>query len=135
MYKFRRHFFHKDVLRHFFLWPSLIQSSHLTVWKWFVRMQLLVLSDAVLLSETCILQTRVSASDGAVALMISTAALCSLHHSLLPGVEEEEEEEKTVCHRRVSAKEETVRKSAGASYTACSIFSWGRLPHCLVCSY
>lgn len=64
------------------------------------------------------MQTRVSASDGAVALMISTAGLCPLHRSLLPGVEEEEEEEEeTVCHRLVSAKEETVRKSGRASYT------------------
>lgn len=67
----------------------------------------------------CIIQTRVSASDGAVALMLSTAALCSLHCSVLPGVEEEEEEEekKTVCHRWVSAKEETVRKSGRSSHT------------------
>lgn len=54
----------------------------------------------------CIIQTHVSASDGAVALMRSTAALCSLHCSVLPGVEEEEE--KTVCHRWVSGKEEIV---------------------------
>lgn len=56
-----------------------------------------------------------SASDGAEALMITKAALRSLHCSLLPGVEEEEE--KTVCHRQVPAKEETVRKSGRASYT------------------
>lgn len=52
--------------------------------------------------------------------MIATVALCFLHSSLLPGVEveeEEEEEKKTVCHRRVPAKEETVRKSGRASYT------------------
>lgn len=74
--------------------------------------------ELLVLSVNCITQTRVSMSDGAAALMVSTAALCSLHRSLLPGVEkEEEEEEKTVCHRRVSAKEETVRKSGRASYT------------------
>lgn len=87
--------------------------------------ELWVLCDAVLL---WVMQTRVSASDGAVALMIATE-LCSLHHSLLPGVEEDNEEEKTVCHRQAPAKEETVRKSGKASYTTCSVFSWCLLPH------
>lgn len=54
-----------------------------------------------------------SASDEAVALMTLTAALCSLHPSRLPGVGEEEEEEEMACHRWVSAKEETERKTVG----------------------
>lgn len=43
--------------------------------------------------------------------MTPPAALYSLHPSRLPGVGEEEEE--MACHRWVSAKEETERKTVG----------------------
>lgn len=72
--------------------------------------KLLVLPDAVLQQVNWVMWTHGSASDEAVTLMTSTAALCSLHPSRLAGVGEEEE---VACHRWVSAKEETGRKMVG----------------------